>query len=75
MKKMSRNSELRLNKEFYHRKVIGQAIQEYGRLCRVALSETENYYVCNFSETRYDMDLTKKEFEDYLIGRMWINEY
>lgn len=75
MRKMNRNSELKLNREFYHRKAIERAIRDYERLCRVTLSESENYYICNFSETRYDMDLTKKEFEDYLIGRMWINEY
>ena len=73
--KMSKKNELRLNREFYHRNAIEQAIQDYGSLCSVTLSETENYYICSFLKTRYDMDLTKKEFEDYLIGRMWINEY
>ena len=62
---------LQLNKELYSREVIESARKEYGQVCQTALTETENYYVCTFLNTRHDLEMTQKEFEDYLIGRMW----
>ena len=56
------------------REVIESVRKEYGQVCQTALAETENYYVCTFLNTRYDLEMTQKEFEDYLIGRMWQDE-
>lgn len=65
---------LQLNKELYSREVIESVRKEYRQVCQTALAETENYYVCTFLNTRYDLEMTQKEFEDYLIGRMWQDE-
>ena len=65
---------LQLNKELYSREVIESVRKEYGQVCQTALAETENSYVCTFLNTRYDLEMTQKEFEDYLIGRMWQDE-
>ncbi len=60
-------NELSLNKNYYSREHIIAAVTAFAGLCRVELSENEDYYVCVFSNCVYDVDVTKKEFENYLI--------
>ncbi len=60
-------NELFLNKNYYSREHIAAAVTAFAGLCRVELSETDDHYVCVFSKCTYDVDVTKKEFENYLI--------
>ena len=55
------NNELYLNKEIYDEKYIQIEISYKLNAC---------WWMFSFTATRYDIDLTKKEFENYLIALM-----
>ena len=62
--------ELYLNKEIYDEKYIQIAIQAYQGLAEISYKLNACWWMCSFTATRYDIDLTKKEFENYLIALM-----
>ena len=64
------NNELYLNKEIYDDKYIQIAIQAYQGLAEISYKLNACWWMCSFTATRYDIDLTKKEFENYLIALM-----
>ena len=64
------NNELYLNKEIYDEKYIQIAIQAYQGLAEISYKLNACWWMCSFTATRYDIDLTKKEFENYLIALM-----
>ena len=61
---------LYLNKEIYDEKYIQIAIQAYQGLAEISYKLNACWWMCSFTATRYDIDLTKKEFENYLIALM-----
>lgn len=64
------NSKLFLNKEIYDLKCIHMAIQAYSQLAFIKCIANECGWICTFERCVYDIDLTIKEFENYLIGMM-----
>ena len=55
-------------KEIYSRNTIFQAVSDYGNIAKIVVSEDDKYWILEFSECVADEDITKMEFENYLIG-------
>ncbi len=68
--KKNMNNKLYLNKEIYDEKYIKLAVQAYRSLAKISYKSEEDWWVCFFTATCYDMNLTKMEFENYLIALM-----
>lgn len=45
-----------------------KAIKDYKQLARIQFGEDEHHWRLDFQESRYDMQNTVSEFENYLIG-------
>jgi len=59
--------ELNLNKDIYGKTSIERAIRDYGQIAHIHLEEDEHYWRLNFVESKYNMEKTISEFENYLI--------
>ena len=59
--------ELKLNKDLYPLEFIKTAADTYHDLCTISVVERSPYYICLFSDCIYNEEITKKEFENYLI--------
>ena len=60
---------LRLNKEIYKQEKIDETIKTFGKLAYIQLIvQEEHYYECIFSNCKYDVIRTVREFENYLIA-------
>lgn len=59
---------LLLNKEIYEKDSILFVINVFGQLCNIKLEDEDNYYRCLFLNCVNDEELTRKEFENYLIN-------
>ena len=55
------------NKKVYRKDCVLRAIDDYAYIANISFSEHDGYYICNFSNTKYDLEVTKKEFTNYLI--------
>ena len=55
------------NKDIYSKKCISRAIEDYKDLAEISFSENGMYYICEFSNTKYDKMETEREFANYLI--------
>lgn len=51
----------------YEKTVVEQAIADYRGICRIRLRSDGREYVCVFSRSRADLELTALEFTNYLI--------
>lgn len=60
-------SNLNLSKDIYNKLMIDKSIVAFSELASIAVFENEKYYICLFTNCRYDIKKTKKEFENYLI--------
>ena len=60
-------NELFLFSEIYKQRQIEETIDAFSDLCSVDVVEYEDGFGCVFSDLRYDVEITKKEFENYLI--------
>lgn len=63
-----RKMTLNLSKEIYQKSSIMKAIKDYKQLARIQFGEDEHHWRLDFQESRYDMQNTVSEFENYLIG-------
>ncbi len=57
-----------LNKDLYDKAVILSAIQQYHELALIQVHEKGNHWECIFSDCKYDIQITMKEFENYVIN-------
>lgn len=64
---MKKDNSFYLNKELYKRDCIETAIKDYHKIAKVRLEENPNNYVCFVSQCKYGVELTIKEFCNYLI--------
>ena len=64
------NNKLYLNKEIYDNKSIEIAIRAYNHIAQIDCIMEENWWVCYFKKCHYNIELTKMEFENYLIVLM-----
>lgn len=60
-------NKLRLNKNIFSQSSISYAIDVFESLCVIIVSEDEKYFICSFDNCKYDVEKSKKEFENYLI--------
>lgn len=63
-------SELKLSKEIYSIVDINKANRSYKDLAEISYKETAKHYILLFNNCYYNSDLTKKEYENYLIDLM-----
>ena len=60
----------RLNKDFYEKKALLDAICAYKSLASISLSEDNTYYYYEIESSTYDYELVANEFENYVLGLM-----
>lgn len=58
---------LNLSKELYKYNKILNSVAVFNDYAHINIYDTSDYYILEFSESKYDLDLTKSEFENYLI--------
>ena len=61
-------NKLFLRKLLYEEEYIRKAIIDYQNLTTIYLSEENTNFVCTFENCKYNVDLTIREFENYVIG-------
>lgn len=61
-------NEIQLHRKLFPLKYIRMTIEAYSGICKVQVTEEENYYICTFRDCIYDSAQTVMEFENYLIG-------
>lgn len=64
------DNRLFLNKDIYDENSILAVIRTYSQLASIKCISNEKGWVCIFAQCQYDVELTKMEFENYLIGIM-----
>ena len=69
------NKQLMLNKQIYNSEIVDEVIEVYSAICTVNVLEDEKYIYCDFINSVTDIEVTIKEFEDYLIGLTRKYEY
>lgn len=60
-------NKLFLSREIYSVVYIKQAIEAFSELSEIALTSSDDCFVCTFNSTKYETETTIKEFENYLI--------
>lgn len=60
-------NELRLNKSIYTYTNLIRAVRDYQGYANIVLKEEDRYWHLTFTDCRYDLSLTIKEFENHLI--------
>ena len=60
--------DLILNTNIYSDAAIQVAIDAYKELATISIDKQENYICLSFHECKFDVHLTVKEFENYVIG-------
>lgn len=69
------NNILILSKDLYSKIPLQNAISMFTSLCQIEVIENDKEWKCIFYQCKADAELTKKEFENYLIGRVRQIEY
>lgn len=59
---------LKLKKELFSIKAIQRAAFDYRELADIQVYEVKDYVICEFKNCVYDYEITKREFENYVIG-------
>ena len=63
-------NRLVLNKSLYKKETIDKAKIAFSHLTELEYSQNENYHILVFEKCHYDENLTKKEFENYVVNLM-----
>ena len=64
---MKNKSELLINSEIFTDKVLNAAVQAYSELADIQIEQQQQDWCITFQNCRYDAELTKHEFSNYLI--------
>ena len=51
----------------YSKDALRQAIADYQELAHIQMAEREGEYICIISDTKYDLEETRLEFENYVL--------
>ncbi len=65
-------NKLYLNKSLYSYKSVLIAIEAYSELADFTLDENEHAWIITFQNSKYDPAITLKEFENYVIGLVFM---
>ena len=60
-------NDLYLSKELYSAKNIENAVKAFKGLANIKIKQDEKYYVCTIKSSRYSVEETSNEFENYII--------
>ena len=60
-------NKLMLNKSLFAKHALLTGIAAFKGICTIDYTESGDYYCCIFLNCIYDIDITKKEFENYII--------
>ena len=72
---MQKDNELYLNNSIFPKEPVCLAVEAFSEICQMEIKQVGEYLMCSFFDCKEDVDLTKKEFENYLIGYMKQNGY
>ncbi len=61
-------NKLFLHKEIYTERNIKRAIKAYEELATIKIEQEEQYFICEIIDSRYDLQRTVWEFENYIIA-------
>ena len=68
MRSKKEEGSLKLKKELFSIKAIQRAAFDYRELADIQVYEVKDYVICEFKNCVYDYEITKREFENYVIG-------
>ena len=60
-------ADLFLSKEVFPADAIKTARKAFSSLCDISVAQNSNYTICSFYNCKFDAEITKREFENYLI--------
>lgn len=60
----------KLNKSFYEKDALLEAISAYKSLASISISEDNDYYFYKIESSIYEPKLVANEFENYILGLM-----
>jgi hypothetical protein len=60
-------NDLYLSKELYSVQNIENAIKAFNNLARIKIKQDEKYYICTIQSSKYSVEETFSEFENYII--------
>lgn len=60
-------NELKLCSDIYNLQTINYAIEKYKEIAQISVNLKDKYYICVFSDCKYDITETKYEFENFII--------
>lgn len=61
---------MKYSKNMYAYKAIDFGKEAYKHLCKIEITETEQYWQVSFTECKVDKDILKKEFSNFIIEVM-----
>lgn len=61
------NNELKLCSSIYKLAAVNYATERYSSISEVTVSTEGNYYICRFNNCTYDLCVTMREFENFVI--------
>jgi len=64
---MKQNATLFFPVTIYPQDVIQQAVKDYAEICHIELRKTEGGVECVFLKSIADLELTAREFSNYLV--------
>lgn len=64
---MKQNTTLFFPATIYPQDIIQQAVKDYAKICRIELRKTEDGVECAFLKSVTDLELTAREFSNYLV--------
>ena len=61
------DNRLKLNTKLFKKEIIEEAINDYTNIANIDISFEYDYFICVFSNCKYNLSITMKEFTNYLI--------
>lgn len=56
--------------DIYEKQAIEQSIVDFKNICRIETEINNNQMTCSFFDCEYDVEITIKEFSNYVIDLM-----
>lgn len=60
-------NKLSLSKELYSETLVRQSVEAFAQIADINIIISSKYYICDFLNSKYSLNETIKEFENYLI--------
>lgn len=64
---------VRYDSRIYPVEIIEKAIYDYSSLCEIQKIEEQDQIILSFDNTKYNEEITVKEFNNYLLDLIGIN--